>query len=35
MKLISMEFSHYAACPKNISDDVIAKAEAREEELRK
>jgi len=30
----SMEFSHYAACPKNISDDVIAKAKAREEELR-
>jgi len=31
----SMEFSHYAACPRNISDDVIAKAKAREEELRK
>ena len=22
----SMEFSHYAPCPKNVSDDVIAKA---------
>jgi hypothetical protein len=21
-----MEFSHYAPCPKNVSDDVIAKA---------
>jgi len=31
----SMEFSHYAACPKNIADDVIAKAKEREEELRK
>lgn len=24
----SMEFSHYAACPRNISDDIIAKAAA-------
>lgn len=24
----SMEFSHYAPCPKNVSDDVIAKAKA-------
>ena len=31
----SMEFSHYATCPKNVSDEVIAKAKAREEELRK
>jgi elongation factor G len=31
----SMEFSHYAPCPKNVSDDVIAKAKAREEALRK
>jgi elongation factor G len=30
----SMEFSHYAPCPKNISDDVIAKAKAKEEALR-
>ena len=22
----SMEFSHYAPCPRNVSDDVIAKA---------
>ena len=29
----SMESSHYAQCPKNVSDDVIAKA--REEALRK
>ena len=27
----SMEFSHYSACPKNVSDDVIAKAKEREE----
>jgi len=31
----SMEFSHYAACPKNIADDVIAKAKEKEEALRK
>ena len=31
----SMEFSHYAACPKNIADEVIAKAKEREEALRK
>ena len=31
----SMEFSHYAACPRNISEEVIAKAKEREEELRK
>jgi hypothetical protein len=30
-----MEFSHYFACPRNVSDDVIAKAKAREEALRK
>ena len=31
----SMEFSHYAACPRNISEEVIAKAKEREEALRK
>ena len=31
----SMEFSHYAACPRNVSDDVIAKAKEREAALRK
>lgn len=31
----SMEFAHYAACPRNISEDVIAKAKEREEEKRK
>ena len=31
----SMEFSHYAPCPKNIADEVIAKAKEREEALRK
>jgi elongation factor G len=31
----SMEFSHYAPCPKNVSEDVIAKAKEREEALRK
>jgi elongation factor G len=31
----SMEFSHYAACPKNIAEEVIAKAKEREEALRK
>ncbi|MDP0489599.1 MAG: elongation factor G [Verrucomicrobiota bacterium JB023] len=30
----SMEFSHYAPCPKNISDDVITKAKEREEAKR-
>ncbi len=30
----SMEFSHYAACPKNIAEDVITKAKEREEALR-
>jgi len=30
----SMEFSHYAPCPKNVSDDVIAKAKAKDEDLR-
>jgi elongation factor G len=30
-----MEFSHYAACPKNIADEVITKAKEREEALRK
>ena len=31
----SMEFSHYFATPRNVSDDVIAKAKARDEALRK
>ncbi|MBC8126827.1 MAG: elongation factor G [Gloeobacteraceae cyanobacterium ES-bin-144] len=31
----SMEFSHYAPCPKNVADEVIAKAKEREEALRK
>jgi elongation factor G len=31
----SMEFSHYFAAPRNVADDVIAKAKAREEALRK
>jgi len=31
----SMEFSHYFATPRNVSDEVIAKAKAREEALRK
>ncbi|MBK1826462.1 elongation factor G [Haloferula rosea] len=30
----SMEFSHYAACPRNISEEVIADAKKREEEKR-
>lgn len=30
----SMEFSHYAACPKNVADEVIAAAKKREEERR-
>ena len=28
----SMEFSHYAACPKNVADEVIAEVKKREEE---
>ena len=31
----SMEFSHYAPCPRNIAEDVIAKVKAEEEEKRK
>jgi elongation factor G len=31
----SMEFSHYFATPRNVSDEVIAKAKARDEALRK
>jgi elongation factor G len=31
----SMEFSHYAPCPRNVADEVIAKAKEREEALRK
>jgi len=31
----SMEFEHYAACPRNISEKVIADAKEREEEKRK
>ena len=31
----SMEFSHYAACPKNVSEEVIADAKQREEEKKK
>jgi elongation factor G len=31
----SMEFSHYAPCPRNIAEEVIAKAKEREEALRK
>ncbi len=31
----SMEFSHYAPCPKNVADEVIAKAKEKEEALRK
>ena len=30
----SMEFSHYAPCPKNVSEEVIAAAKKREEERR-
>jgi elongation factor G len=30
-----MEFSHYAPCPKNVADEVIAKAKEKEEALRK
>ena len=28
----SMEFSHYAACPKNVAEEVIADSKKREEE---
>jgi len=31
----SMEFSHYAPCPKNVAEEVIAEAKKREEEKRK
>jgi elongation factor G len=31
----SMEFSHYAPCPKNISEDVIKKVKEREEAVKK
>ena len=31
----SMEFSHYAACPKNVADEVIAEVKKREEEKAK
>jgi elongation factor G len=31
----SMEFSHYAACPKNVADDVIKEAQEREAAKRK
>ncbi|MFP4070348.1 MAG: elongation factor G [Opitutales bacterium] len=31
----SMEFSHYASCPKNVADEVIKEAKAREEARRK
>jgi elongation factor G len=31
----SMEFSHYAPCPRNVADEVIAKAKEKEEALRK
>ncbi len=30
----SLGFSHYAPCPKNVSDDVIAKAKAKDDALR-
>lgn len=30
----SMEFSHYAACPKNVAEEVITEAKKREEERR-
>jgi elongation factor G len=30
----SMEFSHYAACPRNVADAVIEAAKKREEERR-
>ena len=31
----SMEFSHYAACPKNVAEDVIKEAQEREAAKRK
>jgi elongation factor G len=31
----SMEFSHYAPCPRNVAEEVIAKAKEKEEALRK
>ncbi len=31
----SMEFSHYASCPRNVADDVIKEAQEREEAKRK
>jgi len=31
----SMEFSHYAACPKNVAEEVIADVKKREEEKNK
>jgi elongation factor G len=31
----SMEFSHYAPCPRNIAEQVIAEAKAREEAKKK
>ena len=31
----SMEFAHYSACPKNVSEDVIAEAKARKEAAKK
>ena len=31
----SMEFSHYAPCPKNVSDEVIKAAKEREEAKKK
>ncbi|MCK5917253.1 MAG: elongation factor G, partial [Cocleimonas sp.] len=31
----SMEFSHYAPCPRNISDDVIKEVKEREEAAKK
>ena len=31
----SMEFSHYAPCPRNVSEQVIAEAKAREEAKKK
>jgi elongation factor G len=30
-----MEFSHYAPCPKNVADEVIAEVKKREEEKNK
>jgi len=31
----SMEFSHYAACPKNVAEQVIKEAQEREEAKKK